>query len=337
VTTPPEVIPSAARDLGGGKGRPRLRQLLSLAVSLLLLAAIYWSLDLRGLGRVFAQAHPGLLVLSIGAILPIKLLQAWRLKRLLPEPRRLAYREALRLILLADVMNVVLPSKTGDLAKSWFMKGKGELSGSLALSLVVFEKACDVLALLAWCAVGLLALPERGRGFSLLTAGVLAALVAGLLLLVSRRFAGHALGALRMFSPRPLRPRVERFAEAWGEVLAHFRTRRARAAEVTALSLLLWLVQFQQVWLFILAVRAWTPPLVNLALAPLAILAGLVPLTFAGLGTRDAALIALYRPWLPPATAAAVGLLTSTRYILPALAGLPLFRRALAEMPAPKS
>ncbi|MGH9360443.1 MAG: hypothetical protein ACRD2T_00895, partial [Thermoanaerobaculia bacterium] len=82
--------------VGPARGSPRLRQLLSLAVSLALLAAIYWSLDLRGLGRVFAQAHPGLLVLSIGTILPIKLLQAWRLKRLLPEPRRLAYREALR-------------------------------------------------------------------------------------------------------------------------------------------------------------------------------------------------------------------------------------------------
>ena len=95
------------------------------------------------------------------------------------------------------------------------------------------------------------------------------------------------------------------------------------------LSLLLWGVQFEQVRLFAVAVGGSVPPLANFAVAPLAILAGLVPLTFAGLGTRDAALIALYRPWLPAPAAAAVGLLTSTRYILPALAGLPLFRRAL--------
>ncbi len=42
-----------------------------------------------------------------------------------------------------------------------------------------------------------------------------------------------------------------------------------------------------------------------------------------------------YRPWLPATAAAAVGLLTGTRYLLPALAGLPFFRRALAERPAP--
>ncbi len=308
----------------------RAKQLLSLAVSLLLLAALYWSLDLRGLGRVFARAHPGLLVVSVLAILPIKLLQAWRLKRLVPDPRRLAYREALRLIFLADVMNLVLPSKTGDLAKSWFMKGEAELSGSLAFSLVVFEKACDVLALLAWCAVGLLWLPEKSQPMQLLTWGVLGAFAAGLLALGSRGFAHLLFSAAHALIPQRFEDRAARLAAAWQEVREHFRTQPRRAAEIAALSLLLWWVQFQQVWLFILAVRAWTPPLVNLALAPLAILAGLVPLTFAGLGTRDAALIALYRPWLAAPAAAAVGLLTTTRYVVPALLGLPLFRRSLA-------
>jgi len=310
----------------------RAKQLLSLAVSLLLLAALYWSLDLRGLGRVFAQAHPGLLAVSVLAIFPIKLLQAWRLKRLVPRPALLPYPAAVRLLLMADVMNLVLPSKTGDLAKSWFMKDRAELSGSLAFSLVVFEKACDVLALLAWCAVGLLWLPEKSRPMQLLTWGVLAALAAGLAMLGSRGFARLLFGAAHALLPRRLEERIARLAAAWDEVGGHFRARPRRLAEIALLSLLLWWVQFQQVWLFILAVRAWTPPLVNLALAPLAILAGLVPLTFAGLGTRDAALIALYHPWLAAPAAAAVGLLTTTRYVVPALFGLPLFRRSLADV-----
>lgn len=307
----------------------RAKQLLSLAVSLLLLAALYWSLDLRGLGRVFAQAHPGLLAVSVLAIFPIKLLQAWRLKRLVPRSAAFPYRFALRLIFLADVMNLVLPSKTGDLAKAWFMKGRGELSGSLAFSLVVFEKACDVLALLAWCAVGLLWMPEKGQPLELLTWGVLGALAAGLLALGSRGFAHLLFAFTRLLLPKRFEERAARLTAAWQEVRDHFRTQPRRAAEIAALSLFLWWVQFQQVWLFILAVRAWTPPLVNLALAPLAILAGLVPLTFAGLGTRDAALVALYSPWLAAPAAAAVGLLTSTRYFLPALAGFTSFIGAI--------
>jgi uncharacterized protein (TIRG00374 family) len=303
---------------------------VSVVVSLVVLWALYRSLDVGRLGEVFSRASPLWLTVSIGAIVPIKLLQSWRLRRLIPEPIPLSYLESFRLILLADVMNLLLPSKAGDLAKSWFMRGKGELSGSLALSLVVFEKACDVLALFAWCAIGLLVTPGKGRPLELLTWGVTGALAGGLLLLLSRRFAGAAFGAARALAPRMLQPRIERLGEAWEEVRGHFRSRRARTAEIAALSLLLWGLQFEQVRLFALAVGGRVPVLANLGLAPLAILAGLMPLTFAGLGTRDAALVVLYRPWLPPAAAAAVGLLTGTRYLLPALAGLPLFRRALA-------
>ena len=79
------------------------------------------------------------------------------------------------------------------------------------------------------------------------------------------------------------------------------------------------------------ALNAFAPFLANLALAPLAILAGLLPLTFAGIGTRDAALVFLYRPYFDAPTAAALGLLCTARYILPALAGLPFAGKYFAR------
>ena len=62
----------------------------------------------------------------------------------------------------------------------------------------------------------------------------------------------------------------------------------------------------------------------HLAIMPLAILAGLLPLTFAGVGTRDAAIIATYLPFMPAATGAALGILCTSRYIVPAIIGLPM-------------
>jgi hypothetical protein len=49
----------------------------------------------------------------------------------------------------------------------------------------------------------------------------------------------------------------------------------------------------------------------------------LFPLTFAGVGTRDAALVLFYAPYFASPTAAALGLLCTARYILPAIGGLP--------------
>jgi uncharacterized membrane protein YbhN (UPF0104 family) len=46
-------------------------------------------------------------------------------------------------------------------------------------------------------------------------------------------------------------------------------------------------------------------------------------MTLAGIGTRDAALIYFYLPYFSPASAAALGLYCTLRYVLPALFGLP--------------
>jgi hypothetical protein len=60
-----------------------------------------------------------------------------------------------------------------------------------------------------------------------------------------------------------------------------------------------------------------------MAFAVIAILAGLLPFTFAGVGTRDAALVVLFAPYLDAGGAALLGLCATLRYLIPAIAGLP--------------
>jgi len=53
---------------------------------------------------------------------------------------------------------------------------------------------------------------------------------------------------------------------------------------------------------------------------PIAIFVGLLPITLAGIGTRDGALVALIAPH---AVAALVGLFSTLRYVVMALLGVP--------------
>jgi uncharacterized protein (TIRG00374 family) len=99
---------------------------------------------------------------------------------------------------------------------------------------------------------------------------------------------------------------------------------------ITVTSVFIWFLHLLQIWLFILTLNAWTPFVTNLALSPLALLAGLLPLTFAGVGTRDTALMLFYQPFFSTQTAAALGVLCTSRYVLPAIAGLPFLRQYLA-------
>jgi hypothetical protein len=185
----------------------KLKRLLSLAISLAILAVIYWRMDFTRLGPVFRNCDPLWMVLSLGMVVPLTLMTAWRLDQLMPGGARLGVGESNRLILVASVLNLVLPSKMGDLAKAWFIKERGHTSGELAFALVVFEKTCDMLSLLLWCAFGLLLYPHKDALFWLMTVFVVGGLVGGVALLGSRSFAE---AIFKMVSPvAPAKIRVQ--------------------------------------------------------------------------------------------------------------------------------
>jgi hypothetical protein len=300
------------------------------------------------------------MVASLAMVVPLTMLTARRFQQLVPSEGRISFGEANRLILSASVLNLVLPSKMGDIAKAFFMPG---LKRTLALSLVVFEKACDMLSLLLWCVFGLIWVRFDDGGamwafrpemwfavmrtenplptwfdehlvYWLCFLVVAGSLALGILLLGSRRFAGFFFGLGQRFAPAKMKAKFEKLAGSWGEMHAYFWSSKRRLAIVTSMSVFIWLLHLLQIWLFILALRASCPFLANLALSPLAILAGLAPLTFAGVGTRDFALILLYAGYFDAATAAALGLLCTARYVLPAIGGIPFFQRYLAQLRA---
>lgn len=309
-----------------------MKRLISIFVSLTILAIIYWKIDFPQLVQVFQNSNGRWMVISLAMVIPLTMLTAWRLQQLMPTGTQLKFFEANRLILAASVLNMVLPSKMGDIAKAYFMKKRGHLSGSLSLSLVVFEKACDLLSLLLWCVFGLILYPQKDWLFWLMTASVTVGLLMGLLLLASPQFAQVFFDIGKLIVPKKLRSKLENLANSWQQMHDYFWRDRVHLLRIAVTSVFIWFLHLLQIWFFILALNAWTPFLANLALSPLAILAGLLPLTFAGVGTRDAALIAFYQPYFNAPTAAALGVLCTSRYIIPAIAGLPFLGYYLAAI-----
>jgi uncharacterized protein (TIRG00374 family) len=306
-----------------------MRKLIPVLVSTAILAAIYAAIDLSQLLAALARCNRLGLVFALTMVVPLTFLTAWRLAQLTPASGNLALGEATRLTLAASVLNMVLPSKMGDLAKAYFMRQRCGVSGDLALTLVVFEKTLDTLALLAWCVFGLTLIPDQGAFFWYALPIIGVGLLTGVLIIGSPRTAAWVFVLAARFVRGPSRALIHRLDAAWVEMQDYLWRDRRKLLLVSIVSLLLWLLHLLQIWFFILALNAWTPIVANLALAPLAILAGLAPLTFAGVGTRDAALIFFYKPYLSTSTAAALGLLCTLRYALPALAGLPFLHRYL--------
>ncbi|WP_017327923.1 lysylphosphatidylglycerol synthase transmembrane domain-containing protein [Synechococcus sp. PCC 7336] len=314
-----------------------MKRALSIGISLLILAAIYWKIDIVEMMRTFRDSDPLWMPVSLGMVVPLTMLTAWRLQQLMPsreagEPNPLSFAEANRLILAASSLNMVLPSKMGDIAKSYFMREKAQLSGSLSLSMVLFEKACDMLSLLLWCAFGLLVYPQKDVLFWAMTVGVAGGLGLGLLLLGSQSFALFFFRLGRSLLPKKFKPKFDTLIAAWQEMHGYFWRDRRQLLKITLTSTFIWFLHLLQIWMFILALKASVPFLANLALSPLALLAGLLPLTFAGVGTRDAAFILFYQSYFDDSTGAALGLLATARYFLPAIGGLPFLGKYFSEM-----
>jgi uncharacterized membrane protein YbhN (UPF0104 family) len=300
-----------------------LKRLVSIAVSLAILGIIYWRIDVGGLVASLGASDLAWLAAALFALAPIAVATAWRFTRLVPDNVHIELGEAIRLTLAASSLNLVLPSKMGDLAKAWFIRERGHMAGSLAVALVVYEKTCDMLALLVWCVFGLLLYDGKGPLFWAMTAGVAGGLVLGLLLLGSRGFAAFFFRAAAGVAPARIAAAFDGLAADWAAMHAYFWGDRRRVATIAVVSLTIWFFHLVQIWMLILALNVAVPFLDNMALAPLAILAGLLPLTFAGIGTRDAALIFFFAPYMAAPVGAALGLLATLRYVLPALAGLP--------------
>ena len=307
-----------------------MKKAIGLLVSLALLALIWWQVDLGAIAAAVRAANPWWLGAGLLTIIPLTLATAARFGMLCRTP--IGLWQATRLILSASTLNLVLPSKMGDLAKGLVLTGRHGFDAKLAVALVVMERSLDMASLLAW---GVLALLWVGRSDPLLMLAALgvAALLAILLVLLSPwPLAGKLIGLLGRLAPGRAGRWLTGFATEWQEAVRWFWSDRRRVAKVWLVSLAIWGGHLAQFWLFAQGL-APVPFLDNLAFATLAILAGLLPFTMAGIGTRDAAILFLYRPYLAPGQAAVLGVLATFRYLLPAIAGLPFMGDYLQRKP----
>ena len=308
-----------------------MKKLVCLAVSLVILSIIFYKIDLTRLVAIFKNCSLTWMGWGAAMFVPTTLMTALRFKTIAPDKARISHGEALKLVLAGNSLNMILPSKMGDIAKGYFVNKKSGLDLSLALSLVVYEKACDVLSLLLWCVLGLGLYRHKDSIFWVLAFMVAGGLLFGILMIGSPPFARLVLKWAQNLSPQWLRGKIERFSGSWTDMCVFLKQDKPLMIKVAVISLAVWFLHLVQIWFFIRMIHGSVPFGSHLALTPLAIFAGLLPLTYAGVGTRDAALIYFLKDFLAADAGAALGILCTMRYIVPALVGLPFLNRYMVQ------
>lgn len=281
----------------------RLKALLSA----LLVALLLWRVDVAEVGRVLAMASPGLMGLAGLLFFLMHVLNALKLRVLLPELRAgrlLAY------TLVAQLYALVLPGQlAGEAVKAYRLsrdegqgrgqgrghgQGQGEIGGGRIVSAVAFDKATGIAGLLLLTGGGLALQSARfGDGLLVAVGLVLAGLIAATLLLAWAP-ARTLLLALLGWRAGPKREAwllgpLRRFLEAWRD-----QTRRpGRALLSVAGGIAVQVAAVAGSQSLGLAVGIDQPFSVWCAVIGLMSVIVLMPVTVAGIGLREASLVGL--------------------------------------------
>ena len=296
-----------------------------------ILLAIYAHIDLSQLLQRLMNVHPGYFALALFLFIPQVLVTSVRWRTMVSRIRPMDLGESVQMVMAGKALNALVPSKLGEISKAYFLKMGAQVDTAQSVSAVILEKVLDMGGLCTMLLLGVLLSPESNELIwvgAAIAGGVLASVT--ILLLLPLGAVGEAL------CKRGGRwKRLGQLLAGCHVVLTGWKGRGGALPRILMLSMLVSGLHMLQIYLFFPSLRHPVPLAPALAYIPLGILAGLLPITIGGMGTRDSALILLFSSYADPAVMAGIGLLCSLRYWMDTLLGVPFFHWYTSRMAGP--
>jgi uncharacterized membrane protein YbhN (UPF0104 family) len=260
------------------------RELISTAIPIALIAFFARNVDWSEALGTLARADPLFVVAALVVYYLSFPVRAVRWARLLREGgARIFGRDLLEILLLGWFVNCLVPAKLGDLYRSYLVKRRFGISLSRTVGVVVAERLLDLfvvfglLVVVGYVAFGRTILPDLNVLY--VTGGALGLVI--LLGLVGLYAIGPRLGR---FFPREFRRIGRLFREG---VLHSFRALPVAGP----MTLLVWALETGRLFLVLIALGLYLPPSQVIFVAVAASLLTTVPLTPAGFGFVEIAMV----------------------------------------------
>ncbi len=301
----------------------------ALACSLAILAVIYAKIDLGSMVERFLSADPLWLGMALGCFLPQIAISGTRWWLMGKGWAHMTWMEAFKMIMAGKALNALLPSKLGEMSKAYFLRQQGLETLTKGVPAVLMEKILDLAGLCSWMLLGAALAPSGSKAMEIawiISLGVVGATASMFIVPLGTwaklmKGGGKGPGA-----------RLGEMLLGWDWILGLWKANKAILAGVIFLSVLLWGLHLLQIYLFFPSLGQFVQVGSVLAYVPLSLLVGLLPISLAGMGTRDTALILLFAPYVDGATMAGIGLLCTMRYWADSLMGVPFLHRYSLEI-----
>ncbi len=252
-----------------------------------LLAVILWRADLSSVARSLAGCHPGLALGGFALCLLAIAIKALRWHGMLRrQGHDLPFSRSLRFYFAGIYIGVATPGRLGELARVLYLRRDLGVSAGSGLSSIILDRVFDLYALLASGLAAVWVLDLAGRFSPLFAAAAAAVLVLPMVTVHPRIGRPAASLLLRLVSRtalgRSLADNTGDFYNGVGRLLG------PRLLLDGLLTLGAYAVLFAGAALLAMSLGIDVSPLEAGLLLGLANLVALVPVTVAGVGTRDA-------------------------------------------------
>ena len=248
-------------------------------------------------------------------IYPIIGIERWRL--MINTKYDLDFKTAFRIYFIGETLNLILPSKAGDLSKAYFVKKFKGYSASYATSTVVFEKILDLMAISTLFLIGF-SLAKTSFDFLNIIFGFIIFIT--IVFLVFLYF--DKIKIIKNMVYKLNKKKLINIYEDISEFLKSIREKKILLLSIVLISLLFWGGHLFQIYMFFQSANVEIPYIQVIYYMPIAIIVSLVPITVGGLGTRDATLLFLLSSIYPTESIVLAGLLISLRYFIPGILGM---------------
>ena len=300
----------------------KLRRIFGLSVSVAVITILYSKLDFKELRSVWLSFDPIDFLYVIGTFLLIYLLSALRWKIMVNPYQGLSLFQSMKLIGFASSLNIALPSKMGSFIKAYELFSDGGVKSKPAVSIVIYEKLLDITAM----GVIFLIFTLYGNKYNVLILFNISLSAFIILFLI-------VIHKIPSFRPDKnctgTRSWIwDKLVETLSVIITYAQSRELRQAGIMNLCIItmfIWIVHSIQIILFFKMIGLHVPFVTILSHMYCAIFVGLIPVTVAGIGTRDLAIVYLFSGILTYNESLSVGIVSIMRYIVPMILGFPFF------------
>ena len=289
------------------------KSILILSITAFIFYLIFQKIDYVSLKKAFLEINLFYIPLILGLVLLILTVSSKKWQSVLSAMNyQISFKESFCIVMGALPVSLITPARSGDLIRSYYLKNKIPIGRTVGA--VFAERIIDILILATFSFLG--GLFFKNLLFIFIPVFVFFSIV--LFFLIVRK--------IKFLFNLKWQEKIDQFLYV---SKIFFKTPK-KILPILFYSIILWSIIMLEIKMLFLALGANVPIVYIFAAFPLSIFIGLIPITLAGMGTRDSAIIYFFVHLTNPGICLAMGLLYSFfGYFLSALFGLPFMKKML--------